>query len=77
MNVSRRRAEMVVPTSIGVYRIPYATGTRVRVNADDQTHSPAKNRYDLKSQSADKRIVAAADGVRRWRQVPGVNVRRA
>lgn len=48
--------------SKGVYRIPYADGTKVRVSRDHNTHTP-KGRYDMGGQGGGTyRIVAAADG---------------
>lgn len=47
----------------GVYRLPYADGTRIRVGRDHNTHTP-KGRYDMNGQGGGTyRIVAAADGV--------------
>ncbi|WP_202845459.1 peptidoglycan DD-metalloendopeptidase family protein [Luteimonas saliphila] len=46
----------------GIYRIPYADGTRVRIGRDHNTHTP-KGRYDMNGQGGGTyRIVAAADG---------------
>lgn len=48
--------------SKGVYRIPYADDTKVRVSRDHNTHTP-KGRYDMGGQGGGTyRIVAAADG---------------
>ena len=50
--------------SKGIYRIPYADGTMVRVTRDHQTHSPSPNRIDMVGTggTAPYQIVAAADG---------------
>lgn len=54
--------------ALGIYRIPYATGTVMRVSTDHNTHdSPAGTFYDLAATSipsgaAQATIAAAADG---------------
>ena len=52
-----------IPDSQGVYRLPYADGTRVRVFADVITHTP-RGRLDLYAVGGEKpyRVVAAAAG---------------
>jgi hypothetical protein len=53
-------------SSKGVYRIPYADSTKVRVNRDHNTHTP-KGRYDMGGQGGGTyRIAAAADGYVRY-----------
>lgn len=53
-------------TSQGLYRIPYANDTRVRIGRDHNTHTP-KGRYDMNGQGGGTyRIVAAADGIVRF-----------
>jgi hypothetical protein len=49
--------------SKGIYRIPYADNTTVKVGRDHNTHTP-KGRYDMNGQGGGPyKIVAAADGV--------------
>ena len=58
----------IVPleSSKGVYRIPYADGTDVRVGRDHNTHTP-KGRFDINGTGGGTyRIVAAADGTVRY-----------
>jgi len=52
-----------IPDSQGVYRLPYADGTAVKVFADVNTHTP-KGRLDLYAASGKQpyRVVAAAAG---------------
>ncbi|QMW22647.1 peptidoglycan DD-metalloendopeptidase family protein [Sandaracinobacteroides saxicola] len=56
-----------IPVSTGLYRIPYADGTEMKVNRDEKTHTPI-GRYDLvgKGGSEPYRIVAAAPGTIRF-----------
>jgi hypothetical protein len=55
-------SEGVTWPAFGIYRLPYADGTQVRVSRDFTTHSPI-GRYDLTGQGGgDYSIVAAADG---------------
>ncbi|MCF7220550.1 peptidoglycan DD-metalloendopeptidase family protein [Marilutibacter chinensis] len=55
-------ATIPMERSKGVYRIPYADDTRIRVSRDHNTHTP-KGRYDIGGQGGGShRIVAAADG---------------
>jgi hypothetical protein len=65
---SAASAQTLAPVSQGVYRIPYATGTKVRVAQDAVTHAWPGNRYDLTGEDGDEpyRIVAAADGMVRF-----------
>lgn len=52
--------------SAGVYRVPYANGTEVRINRDHLTHEPV-GRIDMAGRGgADYRIVAAAPGTIRF-----------
>ena len=55
------------PPARGVYRIPYANGTEVRVSNDHLTHSPI-GRIDMSGRGGNEpyRIVAAADGTIRF-----------
>lgn len=58
----------IVPlqSSKGVYRIPYADGTEVKVGRDHNTHTP-KGRIDMNGTGGGTyRIVAAADGTVRY-----------
>jgi hypothetical protein len=56
------RSAVPLQASKGVYRIPYADGTQVRIGRDHATHTP-KGRYDMGGQGGGTyRIVAAADG---------------
>ncbi len=56
------RAAVKLELSKGVYRIPYADNTQVRIGRDHTTHTP-KGRYDMNGQGGGTyRIVAAADG---------------
>lgn len=51
-----------IPYSRGYYRIPYASGTRVRISGDTNDHSP-KGRIDMYGRGRTTyRIVAAANG---------------
>lgn len=60
------RTSVVLQESKGVYRIPYADGTKVRIGRDHSTHTP-KGRYDMGGQGGGSyRIVAAADGTVRY-----------
>jgi murein DD-endopeptidase MepM/ murein hydrolase activator NlpD len=55
-------ASAPLETSKGVYRIPYADGTKVKISRDHNSHTP-KGRYDMGGQGGGTyRIVAAADG---------------
>jgi hypothetical protein len=56
------RSSVPLEASKGLYRIPYANGTQVRIGRDHASHSP-KGRYDMGGQGGGAyRIVAAADG---------------
>lgn len=57
----------MVRLSRGIYRIPYAPGTEVKVTSDHLTHDP-RYRIDLKAVDGPEpyRVVAAADGVVRF-----------
>ncbi len=62
----RDRMASPLPTSDGVYRLPYANGTNVRVSGDHFTHSPDLNEYDLVgtgNASGQYTVVAAAAGI--------------
>ncbi len=57
-----RLATVAMEKTPGVYRIPYADGTRVRIGRDHNTHTP-KGRYDMGGQGGGiYRVVAAGDG---------------
>jgi murein DD-endopeptidase MepM/ murein hydrolase activator NlpD len=60
-------ASLPADNSQGLYRIPYANGTAVRVLQDDLTHTPT-NRIDLAGTGGTGlyRIVAAGDGIIRY-----------
>ncbi|GAB3332821.1 peptidoglycan DD-metalloendopeptidase family protein [Marilutibacter aestuarii] len=65
---------LALETSKGVYRIPYADGTEVRVSNDHLKHSPP-GRIDMGGRGGGTyRIVAAADGIVR-RVVDGFDKR--
>jgi hypothetical protein len=49
-------------TSTGIYRIPFADGSLIRVSGDHHTHSPV-NRIDMVGDEAGFEIVAAASGI--------------
>ena len=57
------RAKTIVPDSRGLYRLPYADGTNVKINRDHDSHTPP-GRYDMVGTGGSKpyRIVAAAPG---------------
>lgn len=58
-----RVATVAMQPTPGLYRIPYADGTRVRVGRDHDTHTP-RGRYDMGGQGGGTyRVVAAGDGV--------------
>jgi hypothetical protein len=62
----RDRMASQLPTSDGIYRLPYADGTSVRVSGDHFTHSPDLNEYDLVgtgSNDGQYTVVAAASGI--------------
>lgn len=51
------------PVSKGVYRIPYATGTKIKITGDHINHSRWRNRLDMIGEKGGPYIiVAAADG---------------
>ncbi len=54
--------------SDGIYRIPYANGTDIRVSRDHLTHSPVPNRLDMVGINGSEpyRIVAAQRGIIRY-----------
>jgi murein DD-endopeptidase MepM/ murein hydrolase activator NlpD len=54
---------VALPDSVGVYRLPYADGTRIKIFDDATTHRPV-GRIDMTGAAgrAPYRIVAAADG---------------
>src|SRR5690606_22057643 len=58
-----RVATVAIQKTPGLYRIPYADGTRVRIGRDHNTHTP-KGRYDMGGQGGGTyRVVAAGDGI--------------
>lgn len=61
---STAAAAAALETSRGVYRIPYANGTKVKVTNDHVDHDPI-GRIDMSGRegSGEYKIVAAADGV--------------
>ncbi len=67
MNAQSSFASAVTPTtrmSDGMYRLPYADGTTVKVTADERTHDPV-DRYDLRGVDGDDdtyRVAASAPG---------------
>lgn len=62
MSQRAARAGTIVPMSTGYYRIPFADGTKVKINGDHNTHSPV-GRYDMVGIGGGTyRIVAAAQG---------------
>jgi murein DD-endopeptidase MepM/ murein hydrolase activator NlpD len=62
MNASADRlmAQQPLPISKGVYRLPYATGTEVRILQDHFSHSPSRNRIDMAAQGTGPFVVVAA-----------------
>jgi hypothetical protein len=56
--------ENILPVTKGVYRLPFANGTQVRISGDHITHDP-HNRLDMSptDNSVQHNIVAAGDGV--------------
>lgn len=62
----RDRMASPLPTSDGVYRLPYTNGTSVRASGDHFTHSPDLYEYDLVgtgNASGQYTVVAAAAGI--------------
>ncbi len=59
------------PTSVGVYRIPYADGVNVTVSNDHHDHSPAQDRIDMFAGAGSQLVAAASGWIRGVRDVNG------